>query len=88
MELVKYYSLDESYGSREIVLDELDHLVDEDKIEYNLVNYNVIKIKDIDLSDKEIGDIANFLESNDVYPYLDGNDEVGFFDDDFMDIDD
>lgn len=71
MKLCKYYSLDECY-SRDDVLNQLENLLSDSKIEYTLFEEDdVIKIKDIGLSSKEKKDLLSFFKENDVIEYPD-----------------
>ncbi len=65
MNSVKIYNLDECSCTKE-VLEKLKKLSDENKIEYSSLNKNLIKIKDISLSKKEIKDLNKFLYDHDV----------------------
>jgi hypothetical protein len=88
--LSKYYSLDECYD-RNVVLDRLEELQNEEMIVFEVVDSEVIKIKDIGLSEKQTKELINFFHDNDVIDYLDyepyGGDEDDedddFYEDDF-----
>lgn len=73
MELEKWWSLDECTNKKK-VKKKLDELSDDGKIEYS-IDGDILKIEDIDLSDEDIDDISNLLDSNDVFPYLDKDDD-------------
>ena len=68
--LCKYYSLDECYD-RDVVLDHLESLENEGIIVYEMIEPDVMKIKDIGLSERQTKDLINFLMSNDVIEYPD-----------------
>lgn len=71
MKLCKYYSLDEC-KKLSLVLDKLDHLQDESKIEYLFISDDeVIKIKNNELSLKERKELLSFFKDNDVIDYPD-----------------
>lgn len=90
MELFKYYSLDEAYGNRDIIIERLEELESKSKIEFEMENSDVLMIEDIDLEDHEVEELLQFFEDNDVVPYLEreDEDEDGYIDDDFLDYDD
>jgi len=78
--LSKYYSLDECYQKNK-VFDHLEDLQNEQLIVFEIVDTDIIKIKDIGLSDKQIKELCNFFDDNDVLDYSD------YEEDDFDDID-
>ena len=88
--LSKYYSLDECYD-RNVVLDHLEELQNEEIIVFEIIDSEVIKIKDIGLSEKQTKELINFFHDNDVIDYLDyepyGDDEDDedddYYEDDF-----
>lgn len=88
--LNKYYSLDECYD-RNSVLNHLEDLQNESLLFYEFAESDVIKIKDIGLSEKQTRDLINFFHDNDVIdypdfePYSDYEDDD---DDDFYDDED
>lgn len=84
--LAKYYSLDECYD-QDKVYDRLDYLLNDDKIDYEVYDDDIIKIKDIGLSFKEKKDLLKFFEDNDVIEYDDMDEEDDDYDDDDIDID-
>lgn len=83
--LSKYYSLDECYQKTK-VFDYLEDLQNEELIVFEIIDSEIIKIKDIGLSDKQIKDLVDFLHDNDVIDY--DYDEFDDDDDDFDDFDD
>lgn len=91
MELLKYYSLDEAYDNREIIIERLEQLESKAKINFEIIqNSDVLIIEDIDLEEHEIEELIQLFEDSDVVPYLEGeeDDEDGYIDDDFLDYDD
>ena len=68
--LSKYYSLDECYD-RNVVMDYLEELQNEEMIVFEVVDSEVIKIKDIGLSEKQTKELILFFHDNDVIDYLD-----------------
>ena len=91
--LSKYYSLDECYD-RNIILDHLEDLQNESLLVYEFSESDVIKIKDIGLSEKQTKDLINFFHDNDVIDYIDyepyddfDEDEDDYFDDGEFDRD-
>jgi len=86
--LSKYYSLDECYD-RNDVIDHLEDLQTEGLIIYELVESEVVKIKDIGLSEKQTKELINFFHDNDVIDYIDyepygdeDDDDDDYYDDD------
>jgi len=83
--LSKFYSLDECY-QKEKVYDHLEELQKNEMILFELVDTDLIKIKDIGLSEKDTKDLLNFFDDKDVIDYsdFDGDDDNddGFYDDD------
>lgn len=69
MEIFNYYTLDECID-KSSVFEKLDDLKNEGKITYS-VEGDVLKINDIDLEEIDIEEITEVFENNDVYPYLD-----------------
>lgn len=61
----KFYSLDECI-EQDLVLTKLDELADDMKIDYEFVESDLIKIKDLSLSAKEIKELKQFFDSHDV----------------------
>jgi hypothetical protein len=68
--LSKYYSLDECYD-RNAVMDYLEELQNEEIIVFEIIDSEVIKIKDIGLSEKQTKELILFFHDNDVIDYLD-----------------
>jgi hypothetical protein len=91
--LSKYYSLDECYD-RNTVLNHLEDFQNESLLVYEFVESDVIKIKDIGLSEKQTKELINFFHDNDVIDYIDyepyddfDEDEDDYFDDEEFDRD-
>jgi hypothetical protein len=73
MKSTKYYSFDECRNNDK-VLSKLNNLTDDRKVEYEFVESDLIKIKDLSLTAKEIKELNQFLHDNDViedHDYLD-----------------
>jgi hypothetical protein len=68
--LSKYYSLDECYD-RNVVLDHLEELQNDEMIVFEIIDSEVIKIKDIGLSEKQTKELILFFHDNDVIDYVD-----------------
>ena len=81
MELYNYYSLDEAINRKE-VLKRLKQLQKESKIKFEL-DGEVFKIQDLDLEEAEVDELIELFDKNDVFPYLDRDDEDS--DDDLYD---
>jgi hypothetical protein len=73
MELYNYYSLDEAID-RKAVLKRLKQLQKEAKIEFEL-DGEIFKIEDLDLEEAEIEELIELFDENDVFPYLDKDDD-------------
>ena len=82
--LFTHYSFDEC-GNEGQLFERLDEFYNDGKIQYSVENQYVFKIKDLELSDDEIQDLCNFLDSMDVYPYIAEEEEEES--DDFDDFD-
>ena len=89
MELFSYYNLSESVNA-EIVLEKLEELSTELKIDYSYNSNNeIFRIVDLDLSIDEVEDLKKLFESNDVLPDFDCEDRddyddlYGFDEDDY-----
>ena len=68
--LSKFYSLDECYN-KDVVFDYLESLQNEEIIVFEILDYDVVKIKDIGLSDKQLKELISFFDNNDVIDYSD-----------------
>jgi hypothetical protein len=80
MEMFNYYTLDECID-KSSVFEKLNDLKNEGKITYS-VEGEVLKINDIDLEENDIEELTEVFENNDVFPYLDreeDEDEDGGF---------
>lgn len=78
MDLYNYYSLDEVID-RKSVLSKLKQLKKEGKIDYS-VEDDVVKIEDLDLDESETEELLEVFDQNDVFPYLDRDDDDDNFD--------
>jgi len=75
MKLFSYYSLDEC-ADRKKVLASLKQLVKEGKIEYSIEkSTDVMHIEDLDLEEDEIEELLDLFDENDVFPYLEYEDD-------------
>jgi hypothetical protein len=89
MELFNYYSLDEVID-RKSVMSKLKSLKKEGKIEYQLEG-EIVNIEDIDLDETETEELIELFDANDVFPYLereDENDDDDYYGDDYDNNDD
>ena len=89
--LAKYYSLDECF-EQDTIYDRLDELSDDSKIEYEIVEDDVIRIKNLGLTLKEKKELVKLFEENDVIEYNeldeeDGSDEEEGDEEDYVDDD-
>ena len=73
MILFNYYSLDEAVNKKEII-SVLKGLKKEGKIDYEL-EVDIFRIEDIDLDDDELSELLDLFDENDVFPYLERDDE-------------
>lgn len=78
----KYYSFDEC-SNRDTVFEKLGLLEEDRKIEYNLVEKDIIKIKDIGLSPSDIKDIILIFFDNNIIEYMGYEDFEDSYDDDY-----
>jgi len=88
--LSKFYSLDECYEKNN-VFDYLENLQNNEMIIFEIVDSDLVKIKDIGLSEKDTKDLLNFFDDKDVLEYSDFDDDdefEDFDDDDFYSNDD
>ena len=65
MKSTKFYSFDECPNNNKVIA-KLDSLADDRKIDYEFMESDLIKIRDISLTTKEIKDLNQFLHDNDV----------------------
>lgn len=85
MKLCKYYSLDECHSTSD-VLDRLDDLQNDSKIEYVYIqDDDIVKLKNIGLSLKEKKDLLIFFKENDV---IDDPDYEEYYEDEDEDDED
>jgi hypothetical protein len=88
MKLHKYYSIDECKDEDQLI-ERLDYLQNESKIEYEILDRWTIKIKDLDLTTSEEKKLIEFFESLDLYDTTvdddddDSYDEYDEFEDDY-----
>lgn len=73
MEMFNYYTLDECID-KSSVFEKLDLLKDDGKIIYS-VEGEILELKDIDLEEFDIEDLQELFEENDVFPYLDRDED-------------
>lgn len=78
--LSKYYSLDECHN-RDVVFEYLDILKENGKVIFGTPDIDVIRIKDTGLTGKELKELVNFLEENDVIEY-DDFEPISYLEDD------
>lgn len=71
--LHNYYSLDEAIDKKGVIK-RLKQLQKESKIEFDL-DGEIFKIEDLDLEEVEIEELVELFDENDVFPYLDRDDE-------------
>jgi len=85
--LAKYYSLDECF-EQDTIYDKLDELSDNSKIDYEIVEDDVIRIKDLSLTVKEKKELVKLFEENDVIEYNEWEEDEEDEDEDFDDEED
>ena len=91
MKLFNYYSLDECVD-RKGVIATIKRFVKEGKLSYELdKTTDVFHIEDLDLEEEDVEELVELFDSNDVFPYLDYEDdddnEDGGYDDYYDDED-
>ncbi len=91
MKLYNYYSLDECVDRKKVIA-ALKRYVKEGKIEYDLdKTTDVFHLEDLDLEEEDVEQLLELFDSNDVFPYLDyedeDDDEDGGYDDYYDDED-
>ena len=74
MKLFNYYSIDEC-KDRKKLFEKLDRLRDDGKIEYEMDGRDLFKIDDLDLEESDIEDLNEFFDNQDIFPYLEYDDE-------------
>ena len=85
--LERWYSLDEC-ANKKLVVKKLKDLESQGKIEYSIEkSTDIFKIEDLDLEDSDIDELIDLFEKNDVFPYLDKNEDdeedgYGYYGDD------
>jgi hypothetical protein len=83
--LERWYSLDEC-ANKKLVVKKLKDLESQGKIEYTIEkSADIFEIEDLDLEDSDIDELIDLFEKNDVFPYLDKNDDeddYGYYGDD------
>jgi len=85
--LERWYSLDEC-TNKKLVVKKLKDLESQGKIEYSIEkSTDIFKIEDLDLEDSDIDELLDLFEKNDVFPYLDKNeddeeDDYGYYGED------
>jgi len=72
--LFNYYSLDECIDKK-LVMNELKSLKADGKIEYSIDHGDILKLVDIDLEEMDIDNLSELFDENDIFPYLDHEDE-------------
>ena len=84
--LERWYSLDEC-TNKKLVVKKLKDLEGQGKIEYTIEkSTDIFEIEDLDLEDSDIDELLDLFEKNDVFPYLDKNEDED--DEDYGDYDD
>jgi hypothetical protein len=91
MKLFNYYSLDECVD-RKGVIATIKRFVKEGKLSYDLdKTTDVFHIEDLDLEEEDVDLLVDLFDKNDVFPYLDYEDdednEDGGYDDYYDDED-
>jgi hypothetical protein len=79
-----YYCLDECFEKLN-VFTYLDELQEEGKIKYRIVEHDIIRIKDLSLSNKDIKYFLDFFEQNNILEY--NGYESYIYEDDMVDSD-
>lgn len=85
--LERWYSLDEC-TNKKLVVKKLKDLEGQGKIEYTIEkSTDIFEIEDLDLEDSDIDELLDLFEKNDVFPYLDKDeddeeDDYGYYGED------
>lgn len=85
--LERWYSLDEC-TNKKLVVKKLKDLEGQGKIEYTIEkSTDIFEIEDLDLEDSDIDELLDLFEKNDVFPYLDKEeddeeDDYGYYGED------
>ena len=74
MKVFNYYSIDEC-KDRKKLFEKLDRLRDDGKIEYEMDGRDLFKIDDLDLEESDIEDLNEFFDNQDIFPYIEYDDE-------------
>jgi hypothetical protein len=85
MKLHKYYSIDEC-NNEELLVERLESLQEDDKIEFELIDKWTLKIKDIDLTTNEEKKLVELFEELGLYDTTvddDSYEEYDEFEDDY-----
>ncbi len=81
-ELHTYYSLSECLDMDKVIK-KLDSLRNDGKIVYQIQASNdSLKLEDIELNEKEVVNLIDFLDKNDIMPDIDKEESMGDLDDD------
>ncbi len=73
MELYNYYSLDECIDKK-LVVNKLKSLRKDGKLDYT-IEHDIVNLNDIDLEESDIEELQELFDENDVFPYLDHEDD-------------
>ena len=89
MNLFNYYSMDECIDQKK-VMSVLKSFEKEGKVKYSIdEETDIFQINDLDLEDSDIEDLIKLFDQNDVFPYMDYNeDEDGEDGEDYYDNED
>lgn len=89
MNLFNYYSMDECID-RKKVMSMIKSLEKEGKVKYSIdEETDIFHITDLDLEDSDIEDLIRMFDQNDVFPYMDYNEDDDLEeDDDYYDSED
>lgn len=86
MELFKFYTIDECVNIK-LVKNKLTDLEDDGKITFS-IERDILKIKDLDLDENEVIKLTEIFDNNEIYPYMDYEEDIddpSYLDDDFDD---
>lgn len=83
-ELFNYYSISESMTPDKIIK-KLESLKDDGKILFKMESFDSFKIEDLDLTEKELDNLIEFLDKHDAIPDIDKQDSNSSDDYDYRD---
>lgn len=90
MKLFNYYSIDECRDKKKL-FERLDQFKNDGKIDYQMDGLYLFELEDIDLEEKDIKELNDLFDDQDVFPYLENSldeEEGDEYDDEYDSEDD